>query len=339
MRVAAIDIGTNSALLLIAEQRDGALVPILERAEITRLGRGVDATRTLDPDAVERTLACIASFARDIEQADVTRVAAVGTSAMRDARGGEGFRARAGELLSVEPRVISGEEEAELTFAGALSGLALRGPVLLFDLGGGSTELIRGIAGTTDTVERAASLDIGSVRLTERHIVADPPTRHELDAVRRDARTALASLGAGWVGAPLIGVAGTVTTLVAYTLGIAPYDGARVHGAKLAAVTVTDAVARLSGTPLVERRAIPSIDPRRADVIVAGAVLVEELLAWSGAGELGHRTEGSGGDWQNASPAWIDGREARQPERMSSHCDGPGTCTTLLGWAWRAGGG
>ena len=175
MRVAAIDIGTNSVLLLIAELRDGTLVPILERAEITRLGRGVDATRTLDPDAVERTLACLASFAEDIARADVIHVAAVGTSAMRDARGGEGFRARAAEILGVEPQVISGEEEAELTFAGALSGLALRGPVTLFDLGGGSTEIIRGAAGATDTVERAASLDIGSVRLTERHITADPP--------------------------------------------------------------------------------------------------------------------------------------------------------------------
>jgi exopolyphosphatase / guanosine-5'-triphosphate,3'-diphosphate pyrophosphatase len=306
-RVAAIDIGTNSVLLLVADARDGALVPVLERAEITRLGRGVDATRALGPDAVERTLACLASYAGEIERVGAARVGAVGTSAMRDARGGEGFRARAAALLGVEPQVISGDEEAALTFAGALSGLDLAGldggsapkppsPVLVFDLGGGSTELIRGAAGVIGTVERAVSLDVGSVRLTERHIRSDPPTADEIEAVRRDIRAALASLGTGWVSgagpaplsspAPLVGVAGTVTTLAAYMLGVAPYDGARVHGARLSAASLTDAVGRLARKPLAERRGVPAIDPRRADVIVAGGILVEEILAWAGADEL-----------------------------------------------------
>jgi exopolyphosphatase / guanosine-5'-triphosphate,3'-diphosphate pyrophosphatase len=303
MRVAAIDIGTNTALLLIAELRGGALVPLLERAEITRLGRGVDATRALDGEAVEQTLACLADYAAEIARAGVERTGAVGTSAMRDARGGEGFRARAAALLGVEPRVISGEEEAELTFAGALAGIGLAGPVIAFDLGGGSTEIIRGTAGASDAVERAVSLDVGSVRLTERHIHADPPGADEIEAVRRDARAALGSLGtSAWgfaMGAPppnpraegsgetpLVGVAGTVTTLAAYALGVAPYDAARVHGARLPAAAMINAVARLAQMPLAARRAVPAIDPRRADVIIAGGILVEEILAWAGASEL-----------------------------------------------------
>ncbi len=189
-------------------------------------------------------------------------------------------------LLGVEPRVISGDEEAALTFEGAIVGLGLDGPVTVFDLGGGSTELIRGAAGASDEVEQAVSLDVGSVRLTERHLRSDPPAAHELEAVRRDARAALASLGTGWASAPLVGVAGTVTTLVAYALGVAPYDGARVHGARLPAAAVTDAVARLTQMSLAERRLVPAIDPRRADVVVAGGVLVEEVLAWSRASDL-----------------------------------------------------
>jgi exopolyphosphatase/guanosine-5'-triphosphate,3'-diphosphate pyrophosphatase len=188
----------------------------------------------------------------------------------------------------VEPLVISGEEEAELTFAGALSGLGLQGPVLAFDLGGGSTEVIRGTAGPNDLMERAMSLDIGSVRLTERHVSTDPPRADELDAVRRDARAALASLGGSWrtPGAQVVGVAGTVTTLAAHVLGMVHYDGARVHGARLTAAAVSDATASLARIPLAERRTLPAIDPGRADVIVAGGLIVEELLAWAGAHEL-----------------------------------------------------
>jgi exopolyphosphatase/guanosine-5'-triphosphate,3'-diphosphate pyrophosphatase len=290
MRVATIDIGTNSVLLLVAERRGGALVPILERATITRLGRGVDATRQLDAEAVEATLACLAGYAEDIARAGVTRVGAVGTSAMRDARGGDDFRARAGALLGEAPRVISGPEEAALTFAGALTGLALTGPVVVFDLGGGSTEIIRGRAGDDEVVERAVSLDVGAVRLTERHLHADPPRSEEQEAVRADARAALAELTEGWrtpAVAPLVvGVAGTVTTLAAYALGVVPYDAGRVHGARLTAAAISASRAALARMPLAERRAVPAIEPKRADVIVAGALIVEEVLAWAGAAEL-----------------------------------------------------
>jgi exopolyphosphatase/guanosine-5'-triphosphate,3'-diphosphate pyrophosphatase len=286
MRVAAIDIGTNSTLLLVAERRGTALVPVLERATITRLGRGVDRTRTLDAAAVEDTLACLGGYAEEIRRAGATRVDAVGTSAMRDAAGGEAFRRRAGELLGREPRVISGDEEAELTFAGALAGLGLDGPVIVFDLGGGSTEIIRGRAGAVDVRERAVSLDIGSVRLTERHLHGDPPSAAEIAAVRADARAGLAGLGAGWTGAPVVGVAGTVTTLAAYALAVAPYDAARVHGARLGAATVHRVAAALARLSLAERRVLPAIEPKRADVIVAGATIVEEVLAWAGVPEL-----------------------------------------------------
>ncbi|WP_438019007.1 Ppx/GppA phosphatase family protein [Sorangium sp. So ce315] len=283
MSVAAIDIGTNSVLLLIAERRGGELVALVERATITRLGQGVDATRALAPEAVERTLACLARYGEELRSLGVERVDAVGTSAMRDAAGGEAFIARARDLLGVAPRVISGSEEAELTYAGALTGLALpaRGPRIVFDVGGGSTEIIVGDAG--GQVERAVSLDVGSVRLTERHVRSDPPAEAELEAVRADARAALASVPAGPLsGAPtLIGVAGTVTTLAALVRDVVPYDGARVHGARLSGAEVVAITSRLAALPLAARRQLPALDPARADVIVAGSVLIEEILAWA----------------------------------------------------------
>lgn len=285
MRVAAIDIGTNSVLLLIAEQRGSALVPVLERATITRLGQGVDATRALAPEAVERTLACLAGYADDLKHAGVQALEAVGTSAMRDARGGEELRARAGALLGVEPRVISGLEEAELTFAGALSGLALdpARPIAVFDPGGGSTEII--FRDAPGAPLRALSLDIGGVRLTERHVRHDPPSAGELEAMRATVRAALAEasaqLGAAPPGCVLVGVAGTVTTLAAYLRGVAPYDAARIHGAHIGDTEMRAALDTLAALPVAARRQIPEIDPARADVIVAGAVIVDEVLRWA----------------------------------------------------------
>ncbi|WP_437579194.1 Ppx/GppA phosphatase family protein [Sorangium sp. So ce887] len=283
MSVAAIDIGTNSVLLLIAERRGGELVALVERATITRLGQGVDAARALAPEAVERTLACLARYGEELRSLGVERVDAVGTSAMRDAAGGEEFIARARGLIGVAPRVISGPEEAELTYAGALTGLDLpaQGPRIVFDVGGGSTEIIVGSAG--GAVEGAVSLDIGSVRLTERHIRADPPAGEELEAVRADARAALATVPAvPLLAAPtLVGVAGTVTTLAALVRDVVPYDGARVHGGRVSGAEVVAITSRLASLPLAERRQLPALDPARADVIVAGSVLIEEILAWA----------------------------------------------------------
>jgi exopolyphosphatase/guanosine-5'-triphosphate,3'-diphosphate pyrophosphatase len=306
MRVAAIDIGTNSVLLLIAEARSGVLTAVSERAEITRLGQGVDASRALAEPAVERTLACLARYAEEMRAAGVERIDAVGTSAMRDARGGEAFRQRARAILGVEPRVISGEEEARLTFDGALVGLPLdAGPVIVVDIGGGSTEVIFGhtpgqasapparsrdtapttaAAPTAPTVELAASLDVGSVRLTERHVRSDPPQPGELEAVRADVRAALATLPRSPAPrAQLIGVAGTVTTVAALVHGVVPYDVRRIHGATLHVTDLEDIVRRLASLTLAERKALPALDPGRADVILAGAVLLHEVALWAGA--------------------------------------------------------
>ncbi|WP_437679488.1 Ppx/GppA phosphatase family protein [Sorangium sp. So ce131] len=283
MSVAAIDIGTNSVLLLVAERRGGELVALVDRATITRLGQGVDAARALAPEAVERTLACLARYGEELRALGVERVDAVGTSAMRDAAGGEAFIARARELIGVAPRVISGPEEAELTFAGALTGLDLPtgAPRIVFDVGGGSTEIIVGTA--AGAVEHAVSLDVGAVRLTERHVRADPPAEADLEAVRAASRAALAAVRAEPLRAapPLVGVAGTVTTLAALARDVVPYDGARVHGARLSGAEIAALTSRLASLPLAARRQLPALDPARADVIVAGSALVEEILAWA----------------------------------------------------------
>jgi exopolyphosphatase/guanosine-5'-triphosphate,3'-diphosphate pyrophosphatase len=259
---------------------------VLERAEITRLGQGVDATRRLAPEAVERTLATLARYGAEIRAAGVTAVDAVGTSAMRDAEGGAAFVARAAEAIGVAPRVVSGEEEAALTYEGALAGLSVsrQDAPTVFDVGGGSTEVI--------WLDRAAgamrevSLDVGSVRLTERHVRHDPPTAAELDAVRADIRAALDALPAPGAPRELVGVAGTVTTLAAVLQELAPYDGARVHGSPLTSADVDGLVGRLAAVPLEQRQNIVGLEPKRADVIVAGALIVSEVMRWAKAPRL-----------------------------------------------------
>jgi exopolyphosphatase/guanosine-5'-triphosphate,3'-diphosphate pyrophosphatase len=284
-RVACIDIGTNSVLLLVAEaNRAGELLSLTDRATITRLGQGVDRHGVLAPEAVERTADCLAGYASIARSHGVERIEAVATSAMRDARGGEAFLDRAEALLGVRPRVISGELEAQLTFEGALTGLDLDGPVAVFDVGGGSTELIVGNAADA-RVEQAVSLDVGAVRLTERHVASDPPSQVELEAVREAARAALAA-APDLAGRPLIGVAGTVTTLAAVALDVTPYDGEAVHGARLERSVIVSTLAALASETLAERRTRRALDPRRADVIVAGAVLVDAICEHAGVSEL-----------------------------------------------------
>lgn len=285
-RVAAIDIGTNSVLLLVAERGpDGVLRPVVERATITRLGQGVDRTKHLAPEATVRTLACLRAYASESTTLGVTATSVVGTSAMRDATGGDAFRADAAQILGTEPRVISGDEEARLTFRGGLSGLAsqlTRGPLGVFDIGGGSTELI---AGEGSTLSVVASLNVGSVRLTERHFKSDPPTVDELDACRADIRAALEH-APDLRGRRLIGVAGTVTTIGAIARGVVPYDGALVHGMTLTSSDVEETFARLARSPRGVRRQTPGLSPERADVIVAGAMLCAEVLRRQRASEL-----------------------------------------------------
>ncbi|MBK8252115.1 MAG: Ppx/GppA family phosphatase [Polyangiaceae bacterium] len=275
-RVATIDIGTNSVLLLIAESTPTGLVPVIELATITRLGQGVDRARRLAPEAVERTLECLAHYARVISSNGPMQTIAVGTSAMRDAQGGAEFRERAAAILGVAPRVASGDEEAELTFFGSLSGLPQTNEVLVFDVGGGSTELI--VGAHQSGPRHKISLDIGSVRLTERHVRSDPPLSSELVRIREDVRRSLDSVPFEIATEQVVGVAGTVTTIFAYVRNVAPYDASRVHGMSLCTDEVAAAADRLAALTTAERKAIAAIDPKRADVIVAGTVLVDELL-------------------------------------------------------------
>ncbi|MCC6647597.1 MAG: Ppx/GppA family phosphatase [Polyangiaceae bacterium] len=282
-RVAALDIGTNSVLLLVAESTGDRLTPVVERATITRLGEGVDRSGELTASARERTRACLAGYAAEARALGVTALAAVGTSAMRDARGGPEFAAEIAELLGAAPRIVSGDEEARLTFRGALSGLAVAGPTLVFDVGGGSTEII---VGSGRDPGARVSLDVGSVRLTERHVARDPPLDAELDAARATVRAALASAPRPPSGATVVGVAGTVTTLAAIALQLDPYDGARVHGASLPAARVSELTAELGALPLSRRRDVRGLDAKRADVIPCGALIVDEVLSWLGARSL-----------------------------------------------------
>ncbi|NUO47804.1 MAG: Ppx/GppA family phosphatase [Polyangiaceae bacterium] len=287
-RVAAIDIGTNSVLLTIAEvSDDGSLTPLVERATITRLGEGVDKTRKLADGAIERTLACLGEYAQAIRESGASRLDVVGTSAMRDAAGGDTLVARAEALLGVRPRVISGDEEARLTFGGGLSGLSLEHAkrVIVFDIGGGSTEVIVGHRAPM-RIEHAVSLDIGSVRLTERHIRSDPPTKDELARVDEDIERALDGARFDASVDAVVGVAGTVTTLGAIARKIDPYDAAVVHGLRLSQGEVDATVALLDRTPIAERVKLPGLSPKRADVIAAGAHICRAVLARSGATEL-----------------------------------------------------
>ena len=286
--VGAVDIGTNTVLLLIAEARADGVVALVERATITRLGEGVDRTRRLDAEAARRTLACLQAYGEELRRRAVTRVAAVGTSALRDAAGGEDFLDAAERALGVRPQVVSGRGEAELTFLGALGGLAVAGPVMVFDVGGGSTEIIVGHAGGEQPprIEQAVSLDFGSVRLYERHVRHDPPLPEEMARVAADVERALLNAPAPRAAQTLVGVAGTVTTLAAIELGLVEYESARVHGYRLSASGVVALTARLAALDVNARRALAGLEPKRADVIPVGAEIVHRVMAFAGVDSL-----------------------------------------------------
>jgi exopolyphosphatase / guanosine-5'-triphosphate,3'-diphosphate pyrophosphatase len=284
LRVATVDIGTNTVLLLVAERgSSGELVAIEEHATITRLGEGVDRTRSLQPAAIARTNAAISAYAEIVTRLGVDRVAVVGTSAMRDAGGGDAVRAHVKEKLGVEARTISGKEEAELTFAGALSGVPVTDPkVRVFDIGGGSTEVVHGNRSTGEILY-AHSYDVGSVRLTERHVRSDPPAAPELAELRSAAKGAFGAVPSFESRTPPVGIAGTMTTLAAVSLGMTSYDGARVHGLELPVAEIERVVAMLARLPLAERAAVPGLEPKRADVIIAGGLLALGYLDHVGA--------------------------------------------------------
>lgn len=280
MRAAAIDIGTNSVLLSIARRSaDGAVVVELDRCTITRLGQGVDKTSRLDPEAVERTLACLEEYARLIDAEQIDRVDVVGTSALRDASASQEFLDRATALLRMRPRIITGAEEAELTFRGALSGLGLSGRVVVVDIGGGSTELVSGEKADRGFVaNHHVSINLGCVRLTERHITTDPPTQDALMAIRQSTQRELARLEFRADLGTLVAVAGTATTLAAVDLGLVVYEGFKVHGHCFTKERLDSLVHRISELPNTDRAELPGMERRRADVIVAGGVILATVL-------------------------------------------------------------
>lgn len=293
MRLAAVDIGTNSVLLLVAERgADGGFHALEDRCEITRIGRGVDASGELQSAAMERTLAVVARFAERAHQLDVAGLEIVGTSALRDARNGPRFLELVLERVGEEVTIISGQREAELVLAGVNTSFgALPAGSLVFDVGGGSTELIA--VDPHGGVAALRSIDVGSVRLTERFIAHDPPRRDELRALKESVRTALSGLPSSLhtlyreATAPLlVGVSGTVTTLYAIEVGMTRYDASRVDGSTLDSAQLRELAARLAALSLHERRKLPGLEPQRADVIVAGSLIVAEIMDFVGSRAL-----------------------------------------------------
>ena len=276
--VAVVDCGTNTTRLLITDRPGPGLV---RRAEITRLGRGVDATGRLDAEAVARTLDCLRGYREAIDAHDVAGLRATATSAVRDASNRDDFLAPAASILGITPEVLSGPDEAVVAFSGAVSDLeAASGPFLVLDIGGGSTELSIG----TERCDGAISLDIGSVRLTEKHIHHDPPLAEELSACLTvtalhldDAVRAMPSLGAG---CRLVGVAGTITTVAAVEIGLPVYDRDRIHHFRLSKAAVEDVFRTLATEPLVDRVGNPGLHPGRADVIVAGVCILAQVMRY-----------------------------------------------------------
>ena len=291
-RVAAVDCGTNSIRLLVADldPDTGAETEIERRMEIVRLGQGVDATGRLADEALERTFAACDRYAEAIRGHGAEQVRFVATSATRDASNRDAFVAGVRERLGVEPEVISGHEEAELSFRGATSALATAAvahdtPYLVVDIGGGSTEFVLG----TGTVEAARSVDVGCVRMTERHLQSDPPTLAQVTAARRDIDAAI-DLAAQTVdlsrAKTLVGLAGSVTTIAAIALGLEEYDRARVHLSRIPAEVIRQTAADLLAMSHAQRAAIPVIHPGRVDVIAAGALILAQIVERLGLPEL-----------------------------------------------------
>ncbi len=280
MRLAAIDVGTNSTKLIVADvSEDGALTVISEQAEVTRLGEGVDATRRLGDAAQTRTLEAISRFAEDARQLGAVQVLGAGTSALRDAENGSDFLADVINGAGVEIEIISGDREAQLAFFAVASdpslGLSASDPLLVFDIGGGSTELI---LGDGQGMGRHRSLDVGAVRLTERFLASDPPTDSELALASDCVRDALNTFPVPNSALRVIGIGGTALNVTAVTLGLTQPDPAAVHALSISQADVAAALARFESLPLAERRLIPGLEPKRADVIVAGALLLDALL-------------------------------------------------------------
>ena len=291
MNLATIDVGTNTTLLLVARvarAADGELEITLleERAAITRLGRGIGAGGVLGAEGISRTLAALTDFAAVSRKHDA-RIVAVGTEALRRAPNASDFLGPAALILDTPIEVIDGSREAALTFRAVRAAFAdtAQGPLVVVDIGGGSTEIVLASDGQ---VTFRVSLPLGSVRLTERHMRRDPPADDEIAAVRAAVDTALAQVpfAPATDSASLVGVAGTVTTLAAMAQHLETYDPGRVHGYRLESAELARQIERLRTASQVERERMPGLDPRRADVILAGALILEGISRRAGVTEI-----------------------------------------------------
>jgi exopolyphosphatase/guanosine-5'-triphosphate,3'-diphosphate pyrophosphatase len=294
-RVAAVDCGTNSIRLLVADVGDGGLRDVHREMRIVRLGEGVDATGRLAPQAVERTRVALADYTAVMRRKGVERVRMVATSATRDAANRDDFFTMVRATLGAQAEVISGDEEARLSFAGAVGELDPDdGPFVVVDVGGGSTEVVVGeLTARGPVVTAARSVDVGCVRLTERCLPDDPPTPEQVEKARAVASEILAGAFAEvavegartWVG-----VAGTVTTIAALALRLPGYDADVIHLSRVPLADVHRVTAELLAMPRAQRAALGPMHPGRVDVIAAGAlivdVLAEELAARAGIDEL-----------------------------------------------------
>ncbi|MFT3842533.1 MAG: Ppx/GppA phosphatase family protein [Myxococcaceae bacterium] len=283
-RYASIDIGTNSVLLLVAEKKAGRFEAVVERAEITRLGRGVDRTKTLESAAIEDTLKVLEGFTAEARKLGAEEIAVSATSAARDASNGKDFLEGAFRRAGVRPEIISGDEEAQLSFTSAWTDFGGKTPMIVVDIGGGSTELIFGDAQGQVTYRH--SFDVGSVRLTERFVTAHPISEHELLKVRSHLEETFAPLPQPPAGATFVGVAGTVTTVCSVHRRLDPYDATQVHGATLSLADVSGVAHHMAALGLEERRKVPGLQPKRADVIPVGAAILEAAMRRVGAHDV-----------------------------------------------------
>ena len=279
-RIAVVDLGTNSTRLLVANVLDGRVEELERRTEITRLGERVDSAGKLSSAAMKRVYETVESYRKLIDKHSADKVVGVATSAVRDAKNGEQFREELAERYGVETRTISGDEEARLSFLGATSDRPRGGdPLLVIDIGGGSTEFVLGTPGSDPTFH--VSTGAGSVRQTERHLTDDPPTDDQLSAVAGEVAAIIEAELPREVrreAAAGIAVAGTATQLAAVDQRLEEYDPERVHGYRLDRYAVEEILAHLASLPLAERREIVGLHPARAPTIVAGALILAEAM-------------------------------------------------------------
>jgi exopolyphosphatase / guanosine-5'-triphosphate,3'-diphosphate pyrophosphatase len=279
-RVAAVDLGTNSTRLLVADVDDGRVDDVVRTTNVTRLGEGVDERHRLLPLPVTRVRNVLTDFRRTIESLGAGRTLAIATSAVRDAENGEAFLGEVEWSYGFATRLLSGHDEALMMFRGVTTERELDSGTVIVDVGGGSTELV---AGGPDGVHWHDSLDIGSVRLTERFLHSDPPTGDELSECAAAVRALLAERVPDEIRSAAraaVGVAGTITSIAALALGLGEYDRERVHGFRLSTQALDRQLRQLAAIPVEERKTLRPLDPDRAPVIVAGAVVVRETLAF-----------------------------------------------------------